>query len=1542
MGKIVDASGLTYFGTKFRELLKTWTWLNNTFAKKSEMSVTDGSGADADKTTIQLKAGTSATVLKTHQDISGKVDKIPGKGLSTEDYTTEEKSKLGALPTNSELNTALAGKQDVISDLDTIRSGASAGATAYQKPVNGIPSTDMDSSVQTSLGKADAAAPQATTYTKTEVDNTISSITEKIPEQASSSNQLADKEFVNSSIETNTATFKGTYNLVTDLSLTTSATTAQIATALAGIVSGANNNDYVFVQIPTADATPTEIARVDRYKFNGTSWAYEWSLNNSSFTAAQWEAINSGITSGLVTKLSALPTNSELTNLLNNKVDKVTGKGLSTEDYTTSEKTKLSGIASGAQVNVLEGVQVDGTDLTITNKKVNVVISGKADKVSGATNGNLAGLNASGNLVDTGIAKEDVAQKTGTYPLLTSGLSENLVDTKGTGTEQEFIFRTSAGTESITDEGTGVVQEVRGKSVVWNQIIYISSTSQTKTVNGITITDNRDGSYTINGTASAMVDTMIVESRARSNAGNYMYISTGGAELPVSSRIYTLNLTSSSSWIADVGGTREKAIFTNVANTAYVSQIKFYVEAGITINNVTIRPMICDLTLMFGSGHEPTTVAEFEAMFPKPYYPYATPRTVNVAFDAIETNGFNQWDEEWEEGTLLNGQPVEYTGCIRSKNFIPVFDEEYYCAKDLFVACYDDSDGYIGDVRTYSTRFRPLTGTRKIKFRTQTSYGGTYNHDICINISHSGYRNGEYEAYWKQVRNIPITTATSNGTVIFPEGLKGVGTVYDSLFKDRATKRLGIVDLGSLTWYNHSSGVFYADITGLKQTSTVSLLCDIYTIVPAKYNSQWSNMENMSLAKSADNSGANSRVVVKNTNYTTNTNTFKTAMSGVYLIYELATPVTYTLDEEWNNTYKVADFGTEAITPTEDASGNPTTLPIDAIIKYNIDFTREVANLPENYVSATKSQSFTSDEKAQARTNIGAGTSDFSGSYNDLTEKPDLDAKADVDSICDELISGDVLAPYPLDRELTFDQTAAGADVGRKKARITGIKGKTLVWNQRLNYPDASVEPGFTVTKSDGNLYTITISENQSSAVNIANLGRPFAVGHVNFIKIVSSDNNIGIRIPSSGDKYSSLMMVISSNDLLYFRCKAGTPAGTYTIRVFIIDLTLMFGSGDEPSTVADFEKWYNKLYYSYNAGSLINNNATGLETVGFNVWDEEMLFETGLRPDGIATPVSGYETTSFIRVISGSTYYFKSSQRASYCCFYDNDKNYVSNISEIVKNTTFTIPAGISYMRLQFTGYGNVYNHDICINLSSSSRNGQYEPYWHSVLNLGLNSIACHDQNNNAVTVTGLDGVGSVYDEGVVENGMLTKIIKRFGEVDLGDLNWSYDAGNTRFFSNISNKANGYNNLVSSKYSIPSSSQAAAFGDKQIKGVTDNNNVYVKDSSITATTPSDIATALSGVYLVYELATPLTLTLDTPIPVDYLAGYTEKRLPEDTASVVSAPMKMSVRYSANAGPILQKIQTTFNNLLNAFKTAGKIASFTNSFDDGEGKFTIS
>ena len=50
----------------------------NEYALKSEMSITDGTGADAGTSTIQLKSGTSKKVLTEHQDITGKADKVSG------------------------------------------------------------------------------------------------------------------------------------------------------------------------------------------------------------------------------------------------------------------------------------------------------------------------------------------------------------------------------------------------------------------------------------------------------------------------------------------------------------------------------------------------------------------------------------------------------------------------------------------------------------------------------------------------------------------------------------------------------------------------------------------------------------------------------------------------------------------------------------------------------------------------------------------------------------------------------------------------------------------------------------------------------------------------------------------------------------------------------------------------------------------------------------------------------------------------------------------------------------------------------------------------------------------------------------------------------------------------------------------------------------------------------------------------------------------------------------------------------------------------
>ena len=66
--------------------------------------------------------------------LNEKVNKEEGKGLSSNDYTNEEKAKLAGLENydDTQIRALVDGKQDTISDLDTIRSGASKGSTALQ------------------------------------------------------------------------------------------------------------------------------------------------------------------------------------------------------------------------------------------------------------------------------------------------------------------------------------------------------------------------------------------------------------------------------------------------------------------------------------------------------------------------------------------------------------------------------------------------------------------------------------------------------------------------------------------------------------------------------------------------------------------------------------------------------------------------------------------------------------------------------------------------------------------------------------------------------------------------------------------------------------------------------------------------------------------------------------------------------------------------------------------------------------------------------------------------------------------------------------------------------------------------------------------------------------------------------------------------------------------------------------------------------------------------------------------------------------------
>lgn len=110
----------------------------------------------------------------------------------------------------------------------------------------------------------------------------LKKVTELIPNTATIDNQLADKNFVNSSISTATATFKGTFDNLTELQQT-----------------NADLNDYAYFK----HIDDNHNIVYSRYKYSDGVWNFEYDLNTTGFTAEQWATINSGITA------NSIPTN---------------------------------------------------------------------------------------------------------------------------------------------------------------------------------------------------------------------------------------------------------------------------------------------------------------------------------------------------------------------------------------------------------------------------------------------------------------------------------------------------------------------------------------------------------------------------------------------------------------------------------------------------------------------------------------------------------------------------------------------------------------------------------------------------------------------------------------------------------------------------------------------------------------------------------------------------------------------------------------------------------------------------------------------------------------------------------------------------------------------------------------------------------------------------------------------------------------------------------------------------------------------------------
>lgn len=329
--------------------------------------------------------------------LATKVDKEDGKGLSTNDYTTEEKNKLAGLK-NYELPTASAD----------VKGGIKVG--------KGL-AIDAETGVLNATG------------TEVKIDEAISS---------TSTNPVQNKVI--------SAALDKKVDAVTGKVLSSNDYTNDEKTKLAGIAEGANKT-IVDAALSGTSTNPVQNKAVNEALSNKVSKEEGKGLSTNDFTTEEKTKL-AGIAEGankttVDDKTSTTSTNpiqnKVITAELNKKVNSVSGKGLSTNDYTNDEKEKLEGIAAGAQVNIIESIKVNGIAQTITDKSVDITVPTNTNQL---TNG--AGFqNAS--QVSSAISKALEGITTIDYQVVT--------DLPDTGAKGTIYLKSNGGTSpNVYDE----------------------------------------------------------------------------------------------------------------------------------------------------------------------------------------------------------------------------------------------------------------------------------------------------------------------------------------------------------------------------------------------------------------------------------------------------------------------------------------------------------------------------------------------------------------------------------------------------------------------------------------------------------------------------------------------------------------------------------------------------------------------------------------------------------------------------------------------------------------------------------------------------------------------------------------------------------------------------------------------------------------------------------------------------------------------------------------------------------------------------------
>lgn len=246
---------------------------------------------------------------------------------------------------------------------------------------------------------------------------------------------------------------------------------------------------------------------------------------------------------------------------------------------------------------------------------------------------------------ETGSLKEDLTSKADKTALAQTDRKLDALWKLNQGISYKFEEDNTEAYQKTVPSGAKMVsiKSIGGKTIVWNQLID-ETYGESVTRGNVTIVNNKDGSYTVftNGAATETVTAGVYFLKANRDAGKY-YLKGS----PSNGKEIGYSLCGTYIWKPEYG----KADYGNgviIDDNVFLNNsdiVRIKVNEGTVISTpIVFKPQLFNLTKMFGSGNEPSTPEEFEAMFPTDYYPYNAGELMSAPVNEVVEQGRNLFD----------------------------------------------------------------------------------------------------------------------------------------------------------------------------------------------------------------------------------------------------------------------------------------------------------------------------------------------------------------------------------------------------------------------------------------------------------------------------------------------------------------------------------------------------------------------------------------------------------------------------------------------------------------------------------------------------------------------------------------------------------------------------------------------------------------------------------------------------------------------------------------------------------------------------------